>query len=541
MYINFSDIPGHQNLFLDYLYEFENVSEYYKYNFRDRDQYKKIFKTISDSSNSNRIKLKQLLESQYNNLTPSGRTQKNVELLGKESTLAIVTGQQLGLLGGPLYTFYKIITVIKLANFLNNRYDELNFVPIFWMEGDDHDFNEVRSINIFDTENNLLNVGYKEQIEPEDSKQSVGILKFDETLNDVFQLLQNSLRETEFKNPLLGTLRRMYSPGKTFTSSFRNLIHSVFDDQGLVLLDPQDKQIKEMLKPVFSKEINNFREHTTKLVHISAKLEEVYFAQAKVNPVNLFYSTDDGRYLIEPVENHFRLKRKRKSFTKEELLALVENEPERFSPNVLLRPICQDYILPTAFYVGGPSEIAYFAQVAPLYDFYDIPMPVIYPRSSATLLEPNIKKTLEKYDISLNDIFLGVEELKKNVIDSLTENKIDDIFSETENDIDLSLDKLKENLFKIDKTIADSSKRYRSKIFNVLAELKGKAEQAQNQKFEVTLRQLDKASTILFPSNTLQERVLNFIYFTNKYGEGFLKKIFDDLEIDEFEHQVIEL
>lgn len=541
MYINFSDIPGHQNLFLDYLYEFENVSEYFKYNFRDREQYKKIFKSVIDSDNCNRIKLKSILEAQYSDLAPSNKTQKNIELLGKDNTLAIVTGQQLGILGGPLYTFYKIITVIKLSNFLNSRYDDINFVPIFWMEGDDHDFNEVRSINIFDSENNLKNVGYKEQVEPDESKKSVGLLQLDDSINDLFTQLEEGLRDSEFKKPLIKVLSDIYETGKTFKTSFRRLIHSIFGDEGLIMLDPQDKQVKEMLKPIFIKEINNFREHTTKLVHISAKIEEVFVAQAKVNPVNLFFSTDDGRYSIEPVENDFRLKRKRKSFTKEELLELVENEPERFSPNVLLRPICQDFILPTAFYVGGPSEIAYFAQVTPLYDFFEIQTPIIYPRSSATLVEANIKKTLDKYGITINDIFLGIDELKKIVIDSLTEHKVDEIFSETKNDLDLAFDKLKEKLFDLDKTIADTSKRYRSKVFNIISELKGKAEQAQNQKFEITLRQLDKASAILYPSGILQERVLNFIYFSNKYGEGFLKKIFDELEIDKFEHQIIEL
>jgi uncharacterized protein YllA (UPF0747 family) len=177
----------------------------------------------------------------------------------------------------------------------------------------------------------------------------------------------------------------------------------------------------------------------------------------------------------------------------------------------------------------------------PLYDFYKITVPIIYPRSSATLLEANIKKSLDKYDKSISEIFLGVDELKRNVIDSLTENNVDDIFNETQNEIDVAFDRLRENLFALDKTIADTSKKYRGKIFNALNELKGKAEKAQNQKFEVTLRQLDRAGTIIFPASNLQEREINFTYFVNKYGEGFLKKIFDELEIDKFEHQVIEL
>ena len=541
MYINFSDIPGHQNLFLDYLYEFENVTEYYKYNFRNREEYKQIFKNIVKSDNYNYKRIKSILTDQYSGFKTSQKTQKNIEMFSKDNTLAIVTGQQLGILDGPLYTFYKIITAIKLSNHLKSRYDEFNFIPVFWLEGDDNDFNEVRSVNIINNENQLAKIGYSDEIEPETAKRSVGYLEFDETINSFFKQLEENLRDTEFKEPLLSKLKEFYKEGKTFKTSFRELIHYLFDEYGLVILDPQDKKVKDLLKPVFRKEITDFREHTEKLVYVSAKLEEIYHAQVKVNPVNLFFSTDDGRYSIEPVDDEFKLKRKRKSFTLDELLELVDNEPERFSPNVLLRPICQDFILPTAFYVGGPSEIAYFAQVTPLYEIFNLQVPVIYPRSSVTLMETNIQKTLNKYEISLNDIFLGPEQLKQKVTDSMTEHKVDDIFSQANNDIEYAFDRIKEKLFEIDKTVADASKKYREKIFHNLNELKGKAGQAQKKKYEVTLRQIDKVCTALFPNSNLQEREINFVYFFDKYGNDFLTKIFNDLEIEKFEHQILEI
>jgi len=153
-----------------------------------------------------------------------------------------------------------------------------------------------------------------------------------------------------------------------------------------------------------------------------------------------------------------------------------------------------------------------------LYDFYKIPTPIIYPRSSATLFEANINKTLAKYGVSINEILIGVEDLKKKVIESLTENNVDDIFLDASNEIELAFDRLREKLFELDKTIADTSKKYRGKIFNALNELKGKAEQAQNKKFEVTLRQLDRAGTLLSPFGNLQEREINFTYFSTKYG-----------------------
>ena len=161
------------------------------------------------------------------------------------------------------------------------------------------------------------------------------------------------------------------------------------------------QQLKILLKPIFKKEVTDFAVHTQKLIQTSAKLEENYHAQVKVKPVNMFYHTDDGRYSIEPVEDIFKLRRKRKQFTKEEILSEIENSPERFSPNVLLRPICQDYLLPTGFYIAGPSEISYFAQVTPLYDFYKIVTPIVYPRSSVTLMEKNVGAALDKYDLTI--------------------------------------------------------------------------------------------------------------------------------------------
>jgi len=539
MYINFSDIPGNLNLFLDYLYEFENVANFYKNDFRNKENYLKVFKNISESKRDFSPEISSIISKQYSSLDPSELTKKNIESLKDKNTLAVVTGQQLGILGGPLYTFHKIITAIKLSQHLSERYDDYNFIPVFWLEGDDHDFNEVRNIKLIDDSNSVVSIGYGEEIEEDEAKQSVGLISFDETINNFFEKLDGTLRNTDFKPDLIKKLKDIYSPGKTFKQSFTQLIHSYFDEYGLVVFDPQDKNLKTLLKPVFKKEITDFRVHTEKLVHVSATLEEIYHAQVKVKPVNLFLSIDNGRFSIEPVENEFRLRRKRKTFSQDELLALLESEPERFSPNVLLRPICQDYLLPTAFYVGGPSEISYFAQITPLYDFYNLTQPIIYPRSSATILENNIAGILEKYSVDINEIFVDVESVKRKIVNDVTENSLDELFNGISNQVELAFDQLKEKLFDIDKTIADSSKKYRDKILGSVNELKSKAEKAEQKKYDVTLRQIDRAAVNIFPNSTLQERELNFVQFANKYGDDFVKKIFDELQINKFEHQII--
>ncbi|HSW55698.1 MAG TPA: bacillithiol biosynthesis cysteine-adding enzyme BshC [Ignavibacteriaceae bacterium] len=541
MYINFSDIPGHQNLFLDYLYEFENVSDFYTNDFRNKENYLKIFKNVAENRRDLSQTISELLSRQYSQLDPSNLTRQNIKKLSDKKTLAIVTGQQLGIVGGPLYTFYKIITAIKLSRFLSERYDDYNFVPVFWLEADDHDFNEVRSVKIIDDGNSLLTLGYKEEIAEDDLKQSVGLIKLDSSINEFFDKLNSSIKETEFKSVIFDRLKNFYKEGKSFKDAFRDLVFNYFDEYGLLIFDPQDSEVKKLLKPIFKKEITDFRIHTEQLVQVSATLEELYHAQVKVKPVNLFLRVDEGRYSIEPVENEYRLRRKRKSFTQEQLLELLENEPDKFSPNVLLRPICQDYLFPTAFYIAGPSEISYFAQIKPLYELYNIAQPMIYPRSSATILENSIANSLEKYSVGMNDIFIDVENIKKRIVNSVEESSVDEMFDGISSQIESTFDQLKEKLIDLDKTIADSSNRYRDKIISTVSELKSKAEKAQQKKYEVTLRQIDRAAVNLFPNSNLQEREINFIYFANKYGEEFLKKIFDELQINKFEHQIIKI
>ena len=541
MYINFSDIPGHQNLFLDYLYEYENVAEFYANDFRNKENYLKIFKNVSENRQNLAPDVSSLLTRQYSQLNPSSLTQKNIKMLSDKKTLAIVTGQQLGIIGGPLYTLYKIMTAIKLSRLLSERYDDYNFVPVFWLEADDHDFNEVRATKIIDEANSLITIGYKEEIAEDDLKQSVGMINFDSSINDFFNKLDTSQKQTEFKLPILEHLKSIYKEGTSFKDAFRKFVFDYFDEYGLIIFDPQDDEVKKILKPVFKKEITDFRIHTEQLVQVSATLEELYHAQVKVKPVNLFLRVDEGRYSIEPVDNEYRLRRKRKSFTQEQLLELLENEPDKFSPNVLLRPICQDYLFPTAFYIAGPSEIAYFAQIKPLYEIYEIVEPIIYPRSSVTILENAIANSLEKYSVSINDIFIDVENVKKKIINSVEERSVDEMFEGITNQIETTFDQLKEKLLDLDKTIADSSNRYRDKILSNISELKSKAEKAQQKKYEVTLRQIDRAAVNLFPNSNLQEREINFVYFANKYGEEFIKKVFDELQINKFEHQIIRL
>jgi len=541
MFLNFSDIPGHQNLFLDYVYEFQNVKHLFASDFRNKEYYSDHFHASTKEQNPLLFKLPDLIKDQYQNFQPSSKTQKNISLLKEPTTLTVITGQQLGILGGPLYTLYKTITTIKLAQHLNERYDDFNFVPVFWLEGDDHDFEEVNNVNVIDGDNSLAKIIYEDALPEGEFRGSIGELSFTSAIDKFFEDLGKGLRKTEFTETMLQELKEIYTEGSSFKESFKKLLFKYFDQYGLIIFDPQDKEVKKLLKPIFQEELLNYRQHSEKLIQRSAELEETYHAQVKIRPINLFMTHDNSRYAIEPVEDHFRLKHKRLKFSVEELSQLIADFPERFSPNVILRPICQDYLFQTAFYVAGPSEVCYFAQILPLYEDFQIHAPIIYPRSAATIIEKGVQTVFDKYQLALGDFFLNSDKIAEKVINNLSDLHTDDDFAKAQKDIEESMEHLKEILILLDRTIGDVADKYKQKMVALLTEFKSKTNEAQKRKYDTALRQTTKTSLAVFPNANLQERELNYFYFANKYGSEFISLLYHELAINKFEHQAINL
>ncbi len=541
MYINYSEISGYSNIFLDYIYEFKNVEKYFKLNFRDKKTYENIFEKIVTKKRPHQEKVAAIIAQQYKGFKLSQQTKYNLRLLEQKETIAIVTGQQLGIMGGPLYTFYKIITTIKLVSNLKSKYDKYNFVPIFWLEGDDHDFEEVASFSYIDKNNNLTKLTYDDDLDADVNRGNVGSLEFKRTIKKIFESLDKTLRGTEFTDNLLNLMYSCYKEKATFKTAFKKLLFNIFDEYGLIIFDPQDKKIKKILTPIFKNEITNFRKHTDISVERSAELEELYHAQVKVKPINLFLSDEVGRYSIEPYENNYKLKGKKGSLSEEDIFDLLETSPENFSPNVLLRPICQDFLLPTGVYVGGPGEISYFAQVIPLYDLFNVAQPILYPRASATIIEKNISKILDKYNLKYQDYQFGKKHLTEKIITDLETIEVKKEISNTKIEFELAFDRLKEKLFAIEPTLKKTSEKTFEKIINTLEQLKGKALKAQEKNNETVLNQINKSYDFLMPYSISQEREINFIYFANKYGINILKLLMNELNVDKYEHQIIEL
>lgn len=541
MYIHYGEMPGFSNLFLDYISEFENVSKYYKWNVHSEGDYKELFGILSRKDRNINAETAEIIKKQYSGFSPSRKTVHNIDLLKSKDTFAVVTGQQLGIFGGPLYTLYKTISAIKLCHHLKEKYEAYNFVPVFWLESEDHDFFEVSSTNILGKENQIVQLQYIDGLEEEVNRGPVSSNVFNGNMDQVIASLKENLRDTEFKKNVTGYIEKIYSSGRTFMDSFFELMFGIFDEYGLVIINPADNELKERLKPIFKKELQNFREHTNILVERSAELDEFYHAQVKVKPVNLFLIEENERLLIEPSENDFKLKGKRKKFTYEEMMWLVENETAKFSPNVLLRPICQDYLLPTAFYVAGPGEISYFAQLMPLYDLFGITAPVVYPRASITIIEKGVNNIFEKFSLSFKDFLYEENSVFSKVMDTIAEIKTDKVFADANKEIDIVFDNLRGYLFNVDKTLVDLANKTRERVVQNMEQLKSKSTEAEKRKHDTVFRQLAKVSNILYPNQNLQEREINFLYFVNKYGFDFLKDLYNELSVAKFEHQIIEL
>ncbi|MGD0036606.1 MAG: bacillithiol biosynthesis cysteine-adding enzyme BshC [Bacteroidota bacterium] len=532
---------GFSRLFVDYIDNYSNVKDFFLGDFRDKKLWQSQINAVLHRE-IDRSSLAQVLLNQNRDYQCGIKTLANIDLLLSDNTVAIVTGQQVGLFTGPLYTLYKILTTLKLTEQLSRQYPEFNFVPIFWLEGEDHDIEEVSSFSFLNASNELQELRYpSEEKTIGNNLGAVGNVHLDESIGMLFSSLHQALLPTEYSSKVFELFETAYQKGMTFSRAFIHLINVLLEDSGLIFFDPHNPDTKKILKPIFEQELNNIS-HTCRLVITQSELlEKQYHAQVKPRAVNLFLFHNGGRYAIEPHEHGFSLKGTRRTFSKEEMLGFLNTDPNLFSPNVILRPICQDYLFPTLAYVAGPSEVAYFAQFKLLYENFSIPEPIIYPRCSATIVEERIQKIINKYGLQPKDFFTEIDALKGRITESISDFKVEELFSNTIGTVSESLTSLKDGLESIDPTLVPAMENTLVRMQGALNGLKEKTLAAQVRQHEISLRQLDKVAISLFPNSNLQEREMNIIYFLNKYGLELLRWLRSELVLDKFMHQIINL
>ena len=540
MQVDFRKIPGISRLFSDFLYDFQKVEKFYAGDFRKDKNYLRVFKSIKEKKYQ-REWLSSILIDQNQRFGSGSEAFKNIELLRKSESLVVFTGQQVGLFGGPLYTIYKAITTLKLAQALSFRFSR-PFVPLFWLDSEDHDFEEVRSTCIVDKQNQIQEIKYSPAKVSSGSPMYQVVLE--EEITSCVELLKSSLHPSEFKDKVTQKLKDCYTQGETISNSFAKWMATLLDKYGLVIVDPGDKELKKLAVELFLKEIKNPNKSIKLAKETGEMLESSGYHQQVIKPgemINLFLEAGGRRSSLKWIDDLIEVEGSDRKITREEFMHIIENEPQRLSPNVLLLPLVRSHLFPTAVYIGGPGEISYYAQLKSVFEFYDIPMPVVYPRASLSLIEDKVKQVLQKYSFSFIDLFQDPEILISSILKDKFPNPLDKKLEEKITKIKDLLDSLEEELIVDEPDLKSNIENTRGKIDYELKRLGEKLFQLHRQKNQLLKGQIYKAKNNLLPGNKLQERVLNLLPFLVKYGFEFVDILYQKTEIEKIDHQLLEV
>ena len=456
---------------------------------------------------------------QYKNTDVSNKTAVNIELLKEKNTFTIVTGHQLNLFTGPLYFLYKIISTINLTEQLKKEYPDNNFVPIYWMATEDHDFDEINYFNF---------KGLKFQWN-KDSSGAVGHLKT-KGLEEVFDLFAQTIGDSKNANRLKHLFENAYLKHDNLTDATRFLANEIFKDYGLVIVDGDDADLKKLLLPYIKKDIfdQTAFENVTSTIEELQQMSADYSVQVNPREINFFYLKDGIRERIIESKDGYVVNDTSISFSKDELIGEIESYPERFSPNVIARPLYQEVILPNLCYIGGGGEIAYWLELKTAFDAMNVPFPILLVRNSALIITEKQADKLERMNISHSDIFLKQNSLINKKIREISNIDID--FSPQKKLLEEQFKDLYTLTEKTDKSFLGAVKAQEVKQKKGLDALEKRLLKAQKRKLKDQVVRLIEIQNELFPNLSLQERQLNFSEFYLEYGEELVPMLFEALQ-----------
>ena len=538
----FERIPHQSRLFLDYLRDPVALRRFYPAAVRFHHEWAERAPAVLDAYRTDRRQLCDALEAMNTSWGASAETLANVARLREQDCLAVVSGQQAGLFTGPLYTIYKALSAVKLAGCLTQRGTPA--VPVFWIATEDHDFAEVATAEFIGCDCRLASAAAPSEMHREGAP--VGSVRLDESINETTRRLLDVLPSTEFIPDVEKLVRETWQPGRGYGEAFARMMTKLTGRYGLVLLDPLDAKLKELAAPLYSLAAARAPEIAAALVERSRELEEAgYHAQVATTETTfpLFFHREDGtRHAVARVEGgRYKVKDGREEFTKEELSELAESSPTRFSPNVTLRAVVQDFLLPTVAYFGGAAEIAYFAQTAEVYRVLERPAASVLPRASLTIVERRTWRTLERYGLGLEDLFAGSDAVLARVVEEHLGSETAQTFTRSEESINRELDGLKEKLRDVDPTLAEALDKGRRKINYQLEGLRARFHRAQLGRDRAAHRQLERAFAALFPHKTLQERHINITSLVARHGPYVVNWIYDAINLGSSDHQIVYL
>ncbi len=472
----------------------------------------------------NRTILTEVLKKQYASyaLADDDSVHVNIQSLNKSNTFTVTTGHQLNIFSGPLYFIYKIVSVINMAKKLNEAYPDQHFVPVYWMATEDHDFAEINHIN---------HHGGRLVWNKSDARGPVG--RFDasgmaEVLNELKQVLGAGKRA----NYLMDLFTKAYLKQGNLADATRYFVHIWFSHQGLVIVDADTPELKTLAIPYFKRDLlENVASKSTQKA--SDFLKEHYTEQVHVRAINLFYITDTIRERIEKQGDKWLVLNTDISFTEKALLEELKEHPEKFSPNVVLRPLYQEIILPNLSYTGGGGELAYWLQLKDMFVAYEVTFPMLHLRNSVLWVPKRIQRKIEKVALENLDLFKPLNELSKDYV--LQNSALPKLLNEEYKTLKTLFHNLKEIASQTDKSMKTAVEAQYAKQTKGLDNLNKKLIRAEKRQSETAIRQLKEIKNELFPSDSLQERHANFIAFFMEYGEDFITKLLEQLDPFQYE------
>jgi len=514
------------DLICDYLGNKNTLNGFYE-NYPDIDGFKNQIKLKAEFETGKRKVLTQALRDQYKKINLSELTDNNIQSLEDKNTFTVTTGHQLNLFTGPLYFLYKIFSTINLCEKLKNDLPEFNFVPIYWMATEDHDFEEI----------NYFNFNHKKVIWKKSSNGAVGRLST-EGLDEVYDVFVKLLGGSKNAIHLSTLFNLAYLKHDNLADATRYLANELFREYGLVILDGDDKRLKEQFIPFVENELTA-QTCFNQVSNTIEKLGKNYKIQVNPREINLFYLTDELRERIIFKDDVYRTLNNKFSWTKEEIIAHLHEMPERFSPNVIMRPLYQEVVLPNLCYIGGGGELAYWFELKAYFDAEKVPFPILLLRNSALLISNTQVQKLQKMNISLEEIFYKQQDLINKKIKEISEIKID--FSEQRKFLEKQFLDLEQLAKLTDKSFIGAVNAQKTKQLNGLNMLEKRLLKAQKRKLSSLVNRITDLQNDLFPNESLEERTLNFSEVYLKYGKEFLEKLKSELDPLKGEFQIITL
>ncbi|MCC6330236.1 MAG: bacillithiol biosynthesis cysteine-adding enzyme BshC [Acidobacteria bacterium] len=469
-------------------------------------------------------------------------TLANIDVLRHPGSVAVLTGQQTGLFTGPLYSIYKALSAVKMAESL--RQQGVKAVPVFWMATEDHDLAEVSNSFIVGRAGGL----YESKVDPAGADEGlpVGSILLNESVGAAIDRMFAELPETEFSAELKGQISAAWKPGASFGEAFGTFLTVLLGKFGLIAADPLDPALKELAAPIYADAVRRSDEIVAAIIRRNSELADAgYHSQVLVEDdyFPLFWHDDDGRRMAlrRKGDGTIHVKGGKTSFSVDQLAAAAAETPGRFSPGVMLRPVVQDQLFPTICYFGGGAEIAYFAQNSEVYRILERPVTTILHRQSFTFVEAKHARTLEKYGLTLPDIFDGKEAILSQLVDKFIDQDTGKLFAGAEETINAELHRLDEALSEMDITLAADLATRRRKILYHISAMQKKYWRRRFELDETVNRRINGLFAAVVPHGHLQERTLNVVSFADRFGSNFIDWAYESIDLCDKGHRVIYL